>query len=682
MKLLVLVSGAATALAQDNSAPDFGPDQPDVLRRAIEVRRLPRDQASNSLPVQVEGVVTCVLPTLKAFVVQDATSGLYVVDRSRTNALPAVGELVQVTGHTEPGQAVLTALQRLGPTNLPRPLKPTWNELLNGSLDCRWAELEGINESILHRSNGWSRVSLRTKHGVVFVELRRDGVTPLPLEETRNELIQLRGCVFASWDVATHRVKPGQLRLADATMARVQSTPEDLFSLPYKPLARLTRYDPDLTTFNRIKVTAQVVFVRGHDYFVMEGADGMRLLADHSLGLETGDLIEAVGFPEWGYGSPCLRTIAARKTGVAPLPPPLKLAPDQLVRTHYDAKRVQVEGVLNSSRKTQTEQVFEIQSGSWRFLARINPPQASLDTLQLGSRLRLTGVYCAQGGYRALGEDVAPIDLLLNAPTDIEVLATPSWWTLQRVLIIAGVLALSLLATLLWVTQLQRQVEARGAELQLQIQVRERAEHLRALEQERARIAHDLHDELGADITEVGMLATRIQAANSPPEEHQRCLNQMTDKTAQMVAALEEIVWAMNPQHDSAASVVSYFSFFADRFLGLANIRLKIESAANVAELVMDARVRHQLFLGFKEALTNVVNHSVATEVRLGFYSSENTFCVSVADNGRGLPPGPQTNGQDGIANMRTRAAKLGGRFELSSKPGAGTKVIFSVPLK
>src|SRR6185503_7867971 len=105
-----------------------------------------------------------------------------------------------------------------------------------------------------------------------------------------------------------------------------------------------------------------------------------------------------------------------------------------------------------------------------------------------------------------------------------------------------------------------------SAALRAQIQERQKAEHQRLVEQERARIAHDLHDELGADITEISMLATRARSDGQGGAEGRRCLEQMTDKTRQMVGKLEEIVWAMNPEHDSLGALVSYFSYFADRF--------------------------------------------------------------------------------------------------------------------
>jgi signal transduction histidine kinase len=156
----------------------------------------------------------------------------------------------------------------------------------------------------------------------------------------------------------------------------------------------------------------------------------------------------------------------------------------------------------------------------------------------------------------------------------------------------------------------------------------------------------------------------------------------MADKSRQMVAKLEEIVWAMNPQHDSLGALVSYFSFFADRFLGLANIKLTVDTSEVAASLAVEAKARHQLFLVFKEALANVVRHSGASEVCLVVRVENRTLRMAVADNGCGLrETGTTAGGHDGIANMRRRMEKLGGQFEITGETGQGTTVKFSVPL-
>ena len=128
--------------------------------------------------------------------------------------------------------------------------------------------------------------------------------------------------------------------------------------------------------------------------------------------------------------------------------------------------------------------------------------------------------------------------------------------------------------------------------------------------------------------------------------------------------------------------MVSYFSLYADRFLGLANIAWRFEGPLAPGDITVDSRHRHQLFLAFKEALTNVVRHSGATEVRLGMQVQDGRIRLAVSDNGKGLPAGIPTNEMDGVANMRARLEKLGGKFEVESRAGQGTIVRFDLPAR
>ena len=249
-----------------------------------------------------------------------------------------------------------------------------------------------------------------------------------------------------------------------------------------------------------------------------------------------------------------------------------------------------------------------MRSGSAVFFGRGWPVRMIRTLHGPGSRLELTGTYVSQG--ERVSQDVASFELLLNSPSDIAVLARPPWWTLEKLLVILGALACVLAATALWITQLRRKVEQRTAELEIQIQERQRVEQQHTMEQERARIAQDLHDELGSGLTEISMLGARARSASVPPETRGSYLEQMSDKARQMVTALDEIVWAMNPTHDSLASMVSYFSLYAERFLGLANIAWRLEGPFESDDHAVDSRHRHQLFLAFKEALTNIVRHS------------------------------------------------------------------------
>ncbi len=654
-----------------------------VLTTAGEVHRLKREEAQRAYPVKIRGVVTCVFPELQAFTLQDATRGIYVEDYSpdRPDA-PQPGEDLEVEGVTDPSKfaPIISArrISRRGAGRLPEPVLPTWDQLVNGSLDAQQVELQGIVTAV--HPNG---LTLLMRGGVVKIELRLAGERDVALQPFENALVRIRGCLFASWDYVTHQVRMGDVRIYAADIMIDQAAPPDLFSIPRKPAGELLLFDPQASVFQRVKVAGQIVHQREGEYFLMDGDRGVRFTTKQPIALERGAAVEVVGFPDLiGSAAPVLREAVVRQTGHAPLPAARTLAADNLIRTDHDATRVKVEGLLVNVRQTKTDTVLEMQHGVRTFIAHLNDGGNPLPSFANGSRLELTGVYAGLGGNRAAGQDIAAFELLLSSAADIKVLARPPWWTLKRLLFIVGALACVLAAAGLWITQLHRQVEERTTELGAQIQERQRVEHQRAMEAERTRIAQDLHDELGSGITEMSMLAARAKSAASPNEKRSLYLDQVGGKARELVTGLDEIVWAMNPRHDSLSSLVSYFSLYADRFLGLANIAWRLDDPGEQADRVLDSRRRHQLFLAFKEALTNVVRHSGATEVRLGIHCEGEQLKLSIADNGRGFRTSAPVEGMDGIANMRTRIEKLNGHFEINSPAGSGTTVRFDVPVE
>jgi signal transduction histidine kinase len=647
-----------------------------LLASAAEIHRLKREEAQRGYPVKIRGVITSVLPEHQAFTIQDSARGIYVIDYSESlSDRPRIGEFLEVEGVTEPGQfaPVVSArrVRSLGVGDLPEPVRPSRDQLLNGSLDAQYVEIQGILTAVQADS-----VILLTPEGRIKSELRVTGLRPQDLERYEDALIRVRGCLFASWDYVTHQVRIGEIRINGADLTVDQPAPADLFSTPRKTVAELFLFDPQASAFQRVKVSGQIIHLREPDCFIMDGNNGVRFIAKHPAGLEVGDFVEVVGFPELSSAPPVLREAVVRKTGHAALPKARSLASDDLIRTGLDSTQVRVKAVLVNQRNTPSGQALEMRAGLRSFLAWLPSSDAGVRAIPVGSQLELTGTYVSQGA----GQDAASFGLLLNSPSDVVVLARPPWWTLEKLLVILGALACVLAVTVLWITQLHRKVEQRTVELEIQIQKRQRVEQQHTMEQERARIAQDLHDELGSGLTEISMLGARARSASVPLETRGGFLEQMANKARQMVTALDEIVWAMNPTHDSLASMVSYFSLYAERFLGLANIAWRLEGPLKPDDHAVDSRHRHQLFLAFKEALTNVVRHSGATEVRLNIQVEKGQVRLSIADNGRGWAEVGQSDGMDGVANMRARMEKLGGRFAVDSKAGQGTIVRFDLP--
>ncbi len=652
-----------------------------VLTTAGEVHRLKREEAQRGYPVKIHGVVTCVLPEHQAVTMQDATRGIYVEDHSEIRSSPPqIGEYLEVEGTTDPSlfAPIVNARQvtSLGAGHLPDPVRPMWDQLMNGSLDAQYVEIQGIVTAV--QTNA---VTLLVRGGVIKAELRVIGTETGGLGRYEDALVRVRGCLLASWDYVTHQVKMGDVRIYGADIFVDQPAPTDLFSTPRKTAAELRLFDPQAGVFQRVKVSGQIVYARDPEYFMMDGGKGVRFVTKNPMTFEPGDEADVVGFPElFGSASPVLREAVARKTGHSAPPEANMLLPDELINAEHDASRVRVDGKLVNVRITRTEQMLEMQSGVRSFMAKLNGTPESVRPLTLSSKLELTGVYAAQGGNRAAGQNIASFELLLNSAADIKVLARPPFWTLERLLVAVGMLVCVLAITVLWITQLHRKVEERTAQLETQIRERQRVEQQRALEQERSRVAQDLHDDLGAGLTEISVLGKQARSPSAGEEKRSQYLEQMDDKARQMVGALDEIVWAMSPSQDSLASLVSYFCLYADRFLGLANIAWRLEGAKGLQDVPVNSLCRHELFMAFKEALTNVVRHSGATEVRLSLQLEQGQLRLSVADNGRGLTPTAPTAHMDGLTNMRARMEKLGGRFEIAGEAGRGTTLCFFVP--
>jgi len=220
----------------------------------------------------------------------------------------------------------------------------------------------------------------------------------------------------------------------------------------------------------------------------------------------------------------------------------------------------------------------------------------------------------------------------------------------------------------------------------------ERLEWQRAIEHERARIAHDIHDDLGAHLTRISMLSESARGELDDPDRAAASLDQIYDTARESTRAMDEIVWAVSPRHDTLESLASYLEKFAQDLLATAGIRCRLDLPVQFPDWRLTAEVRHNLFLAFKEALHNVVKHSAASEVHIRAVARTAAFELAIEDDGCGFTPGTRgknppddsvrISSGDGLENMTRRLAEIHGRCDIQSAPGRGTRVIFNVPLK
>jgi len=212
----------------------------------------------------------------------------------------------------------------------------------------------------------------------------------------------------------------------------------------------------------------------------------------------------------------------------------------------------------------------------------------------------------------------------------------------------------------------------------------ERIERQQALERERTRIAKDIHDHLGANLTRISLLSQSAHGDLENTKQAAAQLERIYDTSRELTRSMDEIVWAVNPQHDTLDSLGSYLGNFAQEYLSSINIRCRLDMPLHPPHWPISAEMRHNVFLAFKEALHNVIKHSGANEVSVLLATDDEGFTLALRDKGKGFDPATvpvRTGRGNGLKNMRQRLEKMGGRFEIKSIAGTGTEIKFVVSI-
>lgn len=664
-----------------------------VLHTAAEVRALTPEQAQKKVHVHLEGVVTFSDENLFSRFVQDDTAGIYLqFPKGVGPPLLEPGQTVNVTGYASPGEyapvILVEDIQITGRQTLPSPKPVTYEQLAAGTEDSQFVEVTGIARSVRQMERTpYYLVEIATGAGRLRVYTKA-----LPVarpEELLDSTVRVRGVCSTQFN---HQRQLFAIRLMvprPDDFNIVIPALENPFATPAQPIGSLLQFTPQESFGHRVKIAGQVIYSDpGAVLFLQHSNHGIEVKTQDHLPVRVGEWVEALGFVSQGVYTPLLQDAEFRIVPTnSPMAPvlPVRLTIDETLKGEHDCQLIQVDARLIDRTQHGNELFLILQESNLVFQASLKQTDGAV-TQALpanGSRVSVTGVCQIDPGKWEAGEDwrAKSFSVLLRSPLDVALVEAPPWWTLRKMLWIATGLAFALLAAFGWVGALQRKVAQRTHELEIQIQQRQFAERRREIEQERARVAHDLHDDLGSRLTEVNMLASLAKSPATLPAEKEKYLTGLTETAREMVTSLDEIVWAVNPRNDTIASLASYFGAYAQRFLELASVSCGLDVAENLPDHPLDTKFRQEIFFAFKEALTNVVRHAHATQVWLRIAVRDRRLIVDVEDNGHGFNPSPLPAGSDGLANMKERLQTLGGDCEITSNPNSGTTVRLSAPL-
>jgi PAS domain S-box-containing protein len=419
-----------------------------------------REEAARGYPTRIRGVVTYYNLPVRDLFIQDSTAGIW-VDSDYAKPNLHVGEFVEVEGVSGVGdfapEIERSRFRRLGEAPMPRPARPSSDELASGRQDSQWIEVQGVVRSAAERDGG---LVLNFSAGAfecrVFVL-----EYPSPPPGITDAHVLIRGVFSGLYDSTSNRFIGFQILTPSWENVQVlKRPPQAQFSLPVRPIPLFLRLTPEGAFTHRVHVRGTVLFQQTGLVSVRDQGQALWVRTMQSSTLKAGDLIDAVGFPAIGDFTPVMRDAIVQKIGSGPAPEPITATAEQLQAGAASGDLVRLSARLLNHTARPGEEVLELQGGELNFRAELSTgaQKAPLNSIRNGSLVRLTGVSLVEADEN---REPKGFRILLRTPDDVVLLQSPSWWTIGRITWLAMMLAGIILLSALWVAILRRRVEER-----------------------------------------------------------------------------------------------------------------------------------------------------------------------------------------------------------------------------
>ena len=673
------------------------------------------------VPVRLRGVVTAAEPDWSnKFIVQDETGGIFI-----KGAGPEVqaGDVVEVTGITGPGAfaPVINDAHwaKLGHAPLPPARPATVERLMAGGEDSQRIEITGVVRAAYFAPTRklLVEVALGAYRIRVFPKLAPD-VNPESLIAAK---VTVRGTAATSFNAAMRQLTAVNL-FVPTVGDFVVDQPEagaPFEQVPVK-VGDIARYRPNVSLGRRVHVEGAVTLQRvGDDFYIQDDSGGLHVESQQTTALLPGDLVEAVGFPEFVNYQPVLKDAVFRKIGETRQPVAARAVPfEEWHNGSHPAELLILRGRLvdRSVRPLRRENgpfagvrvICTIQTPELTFTAECEdtPDATRMNVVPLGSLVELHGVTSYE-----TGDDGKPksLTLLLPGPASMIVLETPSWFTVERLLIGLAIVCVLLAALAGWAVSMAKKnamlsfliAERQKAERELQqahdlleVRVRERTEQLkvemtvrktaelefRAVLTERTRLARELHDTLEQALTGIALqLDTAARLFSRSPEEAGQRMELARDFLKQSQIELRRSIWDLRSRELEQFDLAEALAMASRQIASGTPLQVEVEITGERRRL--PEIVEENLLRIGQEAMTNVVKHAHASLVTLRLEFLPHAVALQIKDNGSGLG-GPRSDHQFGLLGMSERAKRLEGRFDISGTPGEGTTVRVVIPLE
>jgi signal transduction histidine kinase len=612
--------------------------------------------------------------------VQDNSAPVLVSLKGRNfkHALKA-GQWVELGGTLQPskGTPVISplALTERGWRSMPIPATLPVQLSEAGNSEGRWTEVEGV----VHSVNTNDMLVLMGKTYPVSIWI--GGTSTNDLSRYVDARLRVRG-------VLSLRILESPLLLVPSRdyLDVEEEAPISPFGIPLVSIANLDGLDVARESPHRVRVAGTVTYSDGRSFFVQDHSRGLCVQAIDGPKAKIGDGVDVVGFPTANGPGRILTDALARTTGVQPRLEPRKLNFGESTSLRQGGMLVHTSGKLLQSKTSGTSQRLELQENQRVFEAILTTGRGSLPSLVPGSRVGITGVCdfgttASTGGGRIAAElpSAGLLRILLRGPSDVELLAGPSWWTLKRTAALIGALLSVIVGTLLWVRILHwRLARQQAAQLAFSRQI------LQSQESERRRIAANLHDSLGQNLLVIKNQARLAMQPAANAAALRRRLDEITNVASQSIEEVRQITLGLRPYHLERLGLSQAIRATVNR--ASENSAILFASHVDDIDSVFTEEFEIHLYRIAQEAVSNVLKHSRATEAAVVVKRHESAITLSIRDNGRGFDSStvhfrgfPDVG--HGLGGVTERTRILGGKCVIDSQPGQGTTLTVEISM-
>lgn len=660
-----------------------------------DIRQMDPDTAAEGISVQVRGVITYFDARHNIAFVQDETGGVYFPparttiepDNAAAELLP--GMLVELSGRTRPGRFAPfigeeVVVRPVGTAPLPRPLRPRSGQLLDPKFHSQWIEVEAIVQSVEVQNE---RLTLKLASAGRQFDAFVAGTWPDdadPPDNLAHSDVRVRGVYGSLFNdqrqlTGMRLFVPSidELDVLDAGFARA-------FAQPPRAIGEVMQFNPSLA--DRVRVLGVVLAQLPGEGLFVRGEGGAILIETHSPEtFSVGQQVDVVGFPALGSVRPVLKDAVIRGGETRDPPQPVAVALSSVSDPTLDGELIRVEGRAVDQLQQSRDSIIVLESVGASIYVRV--PTSDLK-IERYSWLAVTGICrvtpSARPPDQLTGDETMPdstaasmpYSLIARSANDVKVLQTPSWWTPQRIGVLAAILAALVALTSFWGITLRRKVAQQTAVIAKKIEQE-------TLTEERSRIARELHDTLEQELVGINMqLDTASSRLDQQPERARQSLDLARAMLRHSQAEAHQSVWNLRAQSLAGGDLADALREMIEPLNSPDGPR--IELVLPDLPLPLSGRIEHHVFRVAQEAVTNALKHANASTIKLTVCVDKGQLRLTVRDDGRGFDMqhcrGP-VNGHFGLEGIRERAVRLRGKASIDSRPQTGTTIEFVVPL-